>query len=137
YAKAHNVLSNSFEDDGREKSALREVKIDPSIDNVSILLMGVDENKHRQQKEDKGPTRTDTLMLATFNKDEKSVKIVSIPRDSYVYIPEIGRYDKINHAHAYGDVKGTIETVEHLLEVPVDYYVKLNFHAVVDAIDAL
>lgn len=76
-------------------------------------------------------------MLATLNKDDKSVKLLSIPRDSYVYIPEVGYEDKINHAHAFGGEQATIETVERLLEVPVDYYVKVNFNAFVEVIDAL
>ena len=31
--------------------------------------------------------RTDALLLATFNKDSKTVKLLSIPRDTYTYIP--------------------------------------------------
>lgn len=76
-------------------------------------------------------------MLATFNKDEKSVNLLSIPRDSLVYIPEVGYEDKINHAHYFGGTTGAIETVENLLDIPVDYYVKVNFHAFVDVVDAL
>lgn len=134
YTKADTVMSESYEDDGREKSPLRDAMVDPTIDNVSVLIMGVDANEHRDNAEN---ARTDALLLATFNKDDKSVNLVSIPRDSYVYIPEVGRQDKINHAHAFGGPRTTIETVEHLLDIPVDYYVKLNFHAFVEVIDAL
>src|SRR5690606_21377009 len=54
-----------------------------------------------------------------------------------VYIPEVGYNDKINHAHAFGGPKATIETVEQLLDVPVDYYVKLNFHAFTEVVDVI
>ena len=47
--------------------------------------MGVDDSKERNFGD---ATRTDALILATFNVNDKSVKMVSIPRDSYVYIPE-------------------------------------------------
>ncbi|MFC4025036.1 LCP family protein [Oceanobacillus longus] len=134
YTKADTVLSESYEDGGREKSPLRDAEVDPSIDNVSVLIIGVDENKHRDNGSN---ARSDALMLATFNKDEKTVNLVSIPRDSYVHIPEVGYEDKITHAHAYGGPKATIDTVENLLDIPVDYYVKLNFHAFVDVVDAL
>src|SRR5699024_10854672 len=80
---------------------------------------------------------TDALMLATFNRDKSSVKLLSIPRDSLVYIPEVGYEDKINHAHAFGGTTAAVETVENLLDIPVDYYVKVNFHAFVDIVDAL
>ena len=63
--------------------------------------------------------------------------MVSIPRDSYVYIPERGKKDKITHAHAYGGTEATIETVEELFDIPVDYFFKLNFNAFIDVVDAL
>ncbi|WP_163969626.1 LCP family protein [Oceanobacillus halotolerans] len=134
YMKADTVMSESYEDDGREKSELREVKVDPTEDNVSILIIGVDENNHRDNE---GSARSDALMVATLNKEDKSVNLVSIPRDSYVYIPEVGYEDKINHAHAFGGPQATIGTVENLLDIPIDYWVKVNFHAFVDVVDAL
>lgn len=134
YTKADTVLSDSYVEVEREKSPLRDAEIDPNIDNVSVLIMGVDSNDHRDNAES---ARTDALMVATFNKDDKSINIVSIPRDSLVYIPEVGYEDKINHAHYFGGTEAAIETVENLLDIPIDYYVKLNFHAFVDVVDAL
>lgn len=134
YTKADTVMSESYVEVEREKSPLRDAEIDPSIDNVSVLIMGVDSNDHRDNAEN---ARTDVLMVATFNKDSKSINIVSIPRDSLVYIPEVGYEDKINHAHYFGGTEATIETIENLLDIPIDYYVKLNFHAFVDVVDAL
>ena len=84
-----------------------------------------------------GATRTDALILATFNIKQKTIKMVSIPRDSYVYIPVEGKKDKITHAHVFGSTQGTIETVEELFDIPVDYYAKLNFDAFIDVVDAL
>lgn len=134
YTKADTVLSDSYVEVDREKSPLRDALVDPSIDNVSILIMGVDSNNHRDNAEN---ARTDALMLATFNKAEKSINLLSIPRDSLVYIPEVGYEDKINHAHSFGGTKAAVETVENLLDIPVDYYVKVNFHAFVDVVDSL
>src|SRR5699024_8863115 len=82
-------------------------------------------------------SRTDALILATLNKDDKSVKLLSIPRDSFVYIPEVGKEDKINHAHAFGGTKATIDTIENTFDIPVDYYLILNFNAYVDVVDAV
>lgn len=138
YLKADSAMSDAYEEDEREsgKSELREERVDPKFDNVSILIMGIDQSEKREMRY--GDTsRTDALILATLNREDKSVKLLSIPRDSYVYIPEVGYYDKINHAHAFGSTKAAIDAVENLLEIPVDYYVKLNFHAFVDVIDAI
>lgn len=136
YLKAGSAMNNAYEEDGRDKSDLRDDFVDPKFDNVSILIMGIDQSEKREMRYgDKN--RTDALILATLNREDKSVKLLSIPRDSYVYIPEVGYHDKINHAHAFGSTKATLDAVENLLEIPVDYYVKLNFHAFVDVIDAI
>lgn len=134
YLKTEAVLSESYVDDGRDKSELRDAEVDPKFDNVSILLMGVDSSDTRENAES---ARTDALMVATLNKDDKSVKLVSIPRDSLVYIPEVGYETKINHAHAYGQEQAVIDTVEGLLEIPIDYWVRVNFDSFIDVVDAL
>lgn len=134
YIKAENVISDSYENIGREKSVYRKEAVDPGKDNVSILVMGVDENEHRDNR---GASRTDSLILTTLNKKDNSIKLLSIPRDSYVYIPERDMFDKINHAHYFGGTKSAIDTVEHLLDIPVDYFVKLNFHGFIEIVDSL
>ena len=91
----------------------------------------------RKRNQGDSNSRSDALLVATLNNKEKSVKLVSIPRDSYVYVPGRGRNDKITHAHAFGGVPGTIETVEGMLDIPIDYYVKMNFNAFIEVVDAL
>lgn len=135
FAKAKSVASDSFQSLGdRDSSPMRDRKIDPKKDNISILFMGVDDSESRNFGKS---ARTDALILATLNEKEKTVKLVSIPRDSRVYIPEVSKKDKITHAHAYGGPKATVETVEELFDVPVDYYVKLNFQAFTEIVDSL
>ena len=65
--------------------------------------MGVDESDVRG-KEYGEAIRTDALLLATFNKDSKTVKLLSIPRDTYTYIPIEKKKIKL-HAHAFGSAK--------------------------------
>jgi polyisoprenyl-teichoic acid--peptidoglycan teichoic acid transferase len=133
YNKAHSVMNESYQPIERTTKKTED-KADPQVDNTSILFIGVDDSDTRDYN---SGSRSDALMLATFNEKAKSVKLVSIPRDSYVYIPEIGREDKITHAHAYGGPAATIETVEELFDIPIDYYVKMNFNAFIDVVDAL
>ena len=134
--KAETAAEKSYEAvENRDGSVLRTSEVTPLEDNVSILFIGVDDSETRNQGTE--GSRSDALMLATLNNKEKTVKLVSIPRDSFVYIPEIGYEDKINHALFKGGVKATFETVESLLEVPVDYYVRMNFNAFIDVVDAL
>lgn len=136
-ANLHNqtveVLNRSYEPIA--KKVLPEVLIEPAKDKVSILLIGVDESEVRQEAEEHG--RSDALILATLNPNSKSVKLVSIPRDSYVYIPKVRYKDKITHAHAFGGTAASIDTVEQLFDIPVNYYIKMNFNAFIDVVDAL
>lgn len=136
YSKAEEVVDNSYEQVDRENSTsdLRDEAVDPMVDNVSILIIGVDDSESRGYSE---TSRSDTLILATFNKADGDIKLLSIPRDSYVYVPEVDYFTKINHAHAYGGAKATIETVEQFLNVPIDYYVRLDFDAFIEVVDTL
>ncbi|WP_044894410.1 LCP family protein [Bacillus alveayuensis] len=129
--KVANASFQSQEELNRgSKSELRTKPIDPAKDHFSVLFIGVDARPGEKN------SRSDALILATFNKDDRSIKMVSIPRDSRVKIPDHGK-NKINHAHSYGGKDLTVETVEDLFDIPVDYYVELNFNAFIDIVDAL
>lgn len=136
WKKAELAADRSFETAGdREMSDLRDEQVEPLHDNVSILFIGVDDSEKRSQNTDN--IRSDALVLATLNNADKSIKLVSIPRDTYTYIPDAGYEDKITHAYAYNGPSSTIESVEELLNVPVDYYVRMNFDAFIDVVNAL
>lgn len=133
--KAENAANNAFETGDREMSELRDEKVEPLHDDISILFIGVDDSSKRDQNS--GNIRSDALVLATLNNEDKSIKLVSIPRDTYTFIPDAGKEDKITHAYAYNGPSSTIESVENLLEIPVDYYVRMDFEAFIDVVDAL
>lgn len=137
--KTNDAINKSHEGLNRDGSSLRDSLVKPGTDNVSLLLMGIDSSDTRGSDE---IARTDALIVATFNVKEKNVKMVTIPRDSLVYIPFLNSEDKINHAHARASKDGmgptaTVETVEHLLNIPIDYYMRLNFEAFIDVVEAL
>lgn len=133
YNKAQSAVEDSYKPVDRQ-SPKRVSAAENDLENTSILIIGVDDSESRGFE---SSSRSDALMVATFNKKAKSVKLLSIPRDSYVYIPKLERKDKITHAHANGGAATTIATVEELLEIPIDFYVKVNFNAFIDVVDAL
>lgn len=98
-------------------------------DEFLFLLAGVDSTG-----EETG-TRTDTLMLIKANSENKTVDMISIPRDSYVSIN--GSMDKINAAHSYGGIDLTMEVVRDFLGINLDKYMVVSFEAVIKGIDAL
>ncbi|WP_440969850.1 polyisoprenyl-teichoic acid--peptidoglycan teichoic acid transferase TagU [Peribacillus frigoritolerans] len=96
----------------------------------SMLMLGVDERDG-----DKG--RSDTMIVLTVNPQKKSVKMLSIPRDTRTEIVGHGTQDKINHAFAFGGAKMSMDTVENLLDIPIDYYMKINMEGFKDIVDAV
>ncbi len=103
---------------------------------------------------DQDGTRTDTLMYGVFDKKEKDITLVSIPRDTYVTVsdntyalmnedyPEPGSKSmKINSVHHFGgDKYGTdmlLEQVESLIGTKIDFYAKINFKAFRYIIDSV
>lgn len=132
-------VSDSFEATDRDRSELRLDDIDPTMDSFTVLILGIDESESRKEDDDleSGDFRTDSMILATFDKDQDEVKLVSIPRDTLAYFPEENYFDKITHAHREGGPEASMRAVESLLNVPVDHYVRVNMAAVVDMVDAL
>lgn len=108
-------------------------------ERVTFLLMGID-----QRCEEEGPTHTDSIMLLTVDPVSQSASLLSLPRDLWVSIPEVG-VDRINQAFYFGEVYElpgggptlAIETVEGLLGVPIDYFVTVNFDAFVEVVDLI
>lgn len=96
----------------------------------SVLLLGVDEREN-----DNG--RSDTMIVMTVNPAKKSMKMLSIPRDTKTEIIGYDLEDKINHAYAYGGVSMAMATVENFLDIPLDYYVFINMEGFLKIIDTL
>ena len=131
YSNVSNALNTVHKPLDRDKSDKRDKKVEIADNKpISILLMGVDQ-------EDNGTGRSDSLMLFTLNPKTKSMKITSIPRDSYTEIVGKGKKDKINHAYAFGGIDMSVKTVENFLNIPVDHYIEVNMAGFRDIVDAV
>ncbi len=110
-------------------------------ERVSILLLGID---HRQDCEEEGPAHTDSMMVLTIDPIGLSASVLSLPRDLWVEIPEVG-LDRINQAHYFGDLYEypgggpalAMETVSAFLGIPLNYYVTVNFDAFIEVVDLI
>ncbi len=131
YLNLTSTLKGMYEPIDRELSDKREESIIfGEKDPFSVLVLGVDEREG-----DKG--RSDTMIVMTVNPDLKSTKMVSIPRDTYTEIVGHGTEDKLNHAYAFGGIQMSLDSVENLLDIPIDYVVEVNmegFQRIVDAV---
>lgn len=92
---------------------------------INTLFMGIDE------------ARSDTMIVASYNKENQKISLLSIPRDTRVEIPGYG-YDKINSAAARKE--GTalaMKTVGNMLGIPIHHYVKVTFKGAERIVDML
>ncbi len=122
-----------------EENAENEIEnledLDPnSKERVNILVLGVDYLNTKDIKSE-ASIRTDTIMLFSYNPKTETAFLLSIPRDSRV--PVNGELDKINHAHAYGGVDLSIKTISEFLGQPIHHYVKVDYNAVTEIVDAV
>lgn len=82
-------------------------------------------------------SRSDVNMVVTVNPKTKQILLTSIPRDYYVSLHgKSGLNDKLTHAGLYG-IDMSIQTIEDLLDIEINYYVKVNFTSVIDVVNAI
>ncbi len=111
--------------------------LDISQEPFTVLLAGLD-NRVLDGEDDINSGRTDAIIMATFNPKTMRVLMVSIPRDTFLPIPcQFNYKDKINAAGMTGGIGCTIDALQNAFDVPIDYFVVVNFDAVVAAVDAM
>jgi len=108
-------------------------------DKVYIAFLGLDKNDERVHT--LGSFRTDTIMIFSIDLNDKVVKVLSIPRDTYVDIPGFHK-DKINAAYVYGGMgeKGyalSLKTISDFLGIDVPYYISIDMQTIPDIVDAI
>lgn len=80
--------------------------------------------------------RADTMMIVSINPTKKSIKLISIPRDTYVNVPGYGN-TKINHSYAYGQEQLAIKTINSNFGLNITEYITINFEGLINVINAV
>lgn len=104
-------------------------------DRINILLLGMGGEGHD------GAYLTDTIMLASFRPSTNQASLISFPRD---LVSPVSGWQKINSINAYAEQKepgsgglATQESFSSLLQIPIDYYVRIDFNGFINIIDEL
>ncbi len=81
---------------------------------------------------------TDVNMIATIDPVNRKILLTSIPRDYWVNLVGQGpdAYDKLTHAGYYG-IQESVKDLENLLDIDINYYVKVNFSTIEGIVDAI
>lgn len=108
-----------------------------SDDRINILLLGIGGAEHD------GPYLSDTMILVSIKPSTKKVSMISIPRDLLVEVPGYGWW-KINNANSFGETQSkgnggllSKEVVQNVFDVPVHYYVRVDFSGFEQMLDTL
>lgn len=107
----------------------QEDPIDPDV--INILLMGDD----GRDPQDTG--RSDSMMILSYNSRLNTVKIVSILRDTWIYIPGRTTWNRINTAYRFGGVGLTINTINTNFDMDIQYYMLVHFDDIINITDTV
>lgn len=106
-------------------------------DRINILLLGIGGKNHD------GGNLTDTIILASLQPSAKKVSLISIPRDMTIPMENMG-WRKINNVNAYAEMKNkgsggmaVSQAVSDILDMPIDYYVRVDFQGFINIVDKL
>lgn len=125
-------------------SKIETTELDPEALNVSeeakergtgylnVALFGVDSRKGELEKD----TRSDTIMIASLNRETLEVKISSVYRDTLLEQKD-GTLNKANAAYSFGGPEDAIALLNKNLDMDIEHYVTVNFDALIDVIDAV
>ena len=106
----------------------RDIKEYKMIEN--ILLIGLDGTN------DKFPKRSDTMIILTIDKLNKSLKLTSLARDTLVKIPGRGE-EKLTHAYAYGQEELLMQTINENFDLDIKDYAVVNFKSFINIVDII
>ncbi|MGA9519022.1 MAG: LCP family protein [Trichococcus sp.] len=133
---AGTVVDSSEAADGESRTdvgALTPSELLEAGEPVSILLLGVDTGDLGRTEQG----RSDSMVVVTINPHTQKTTLLSIPRDTYTEIVGSGNMDKINHAYAFGGTAMAINTVQKLLDIPIDFYATVNMAGIKEIVDAV
>ena len=130
-----SAAENTQEDNlqtGTETATLSDAdKVEQTVFN--IYISGSDTREETLPES----TRSDVNIIASINLETHDILLLSTPRDYYVPLSiSNGIPDKLTHAGLYG-VEVSMDTLEMLYDINLDYYFRINFTGFVDIIDAL
>ena len=103
---------------------------------VNILVMGIDRVPDvPKSSPEVFSGRSDTILLLRLNPKEKTVTLLSIPRDTQIEIPGIG-IDKINDANVKGGATEAAKAVSKTLNnIQIDRYIRITTDAFRELVD--
>lgn len=126
------ILEFITEKSEEEPAVVRE-DFDITKDPFILYISGIDTYGDISTR-----SRSDVNILMVANPSTRQILLLTTPRDSYVVIPGISgsQKDKLTHAGIYG-ISKSVETINSIYDINIDYYARVNFNSVINIVDAL
>lgn len=119
-------------DSETEVTTKTDTTIDVTKDPFIVYMSGIDTYGSISTR-----SRSDVNIMAVINPTTRQILLVTTPRDLYVEVPAVGNaYDKLTHAGIYG-IDASIDTLEQLYGIDINYYLRINFTGFMNIVDAL
>ncbi len=114
------------------ESKIEKEDVNVVKESFNIYISGIDTYGKISTK-----SRSDVNIIATVNPKTNKVLLTSIPRDYYVQLHGTTGYkDKLTHAGVYG-INQSINTIEDLLDIKINYYMRVNFTTLIKMVDVI
>ena len=130
FSKSVNWLENAFSKfENLAKHGAEEKSQTLAIpDQYQVLLIGSD------RRDGSWNGNSDVMILASLNRNKKTISFISFMRDTGVNVPNVG-YGKLNCSFAKGGAKLLQSTLESNFQISIDNYIATDFVSMADIID--
>jgi len=131
------IATDKMQDTSQDNFMIGNWKLKNEQDKINFLLLGKGGENHQSGE------LTDIIMVASFSPLENKLKLLSIPRDLYVQMPEKNYYTRINAIKSKKDIEGKSgitylqKTVKQITGIDIHYYASFDFADFKDLIDKL
>lgn len=124
-----DVYVSVTDDEYYEAPIYKQVPIDENV--INILLVGQDSTIGSGVS-----TRSDSCIIASYNRKEKTVKLVSVMRDTWVQIEGHG-WNRINAAYSFGGIGLLLNTINDNYNLDIQDYIIIGFDEFIQFVDEL
>jgi LCP family protein required for cell wall assembly len=132
YLYAHETLNAIAPKTKELKASQKDLAGPPAPTEAAVALVVGYDARAGSEGFGSADSRSDTIMLIRADPQTNTLSMLSFPRDLQVPIycdPTTPRtVDRINSAWSTCSVKGTLDTVEKLTGIPINYLITVNFH---------
>lgn len=136
FGEIDDVTGNTYKDILKNWALTTDAKKLSDKNIINVLLVGSDASAKEKGRADVMENgNTDVMMIVSINTKNKTIKLVSIMRDSYLYLKGYDRFSKLNAACANGGPAYLVDVIEDSYKIEIDGYVMVDFDTFIQCID--